>query len=171
MLTSLFAALAPFEPTLVGTFPLGLQGVGSDIDVICRADDFGSFERVLSNWFTLAGVDFETWQRNERAVSVRFDVMGTAIEVYGEATPVLAQLGYRHMVVEARLLAVGGAALRERVRALKASGMKTEPAFAHALELVGDPFLALLELETWSLDALRSLTGANPSKTSCGDYV
>jgi hypothetical protein len=168
MLTSLFAALAPFEPTLVGTFPLGLQVAGSDLDVICRADDFQVFEEVLSNWFTLAGVDSETWQRNERAVSVRFDAMGTAIEVYGEATPVLAQLGYRHMVVEARLLAVGGAALRERVRALKVRGMKTEPAFAHVLELVGDPYLALLELETWSLDELRSLTcmGASESMSS-----
>jgi hypothetical protein len=157
MLTSLFAALAPFEPTLVGTFPLGLQVVGSDIDVICQAPDFAAFEIVLSTWFSGAGVVAEDWLRDERALSVRFAVMDTPLEVYCEHTPVSEQLGFRHMAVEARLLAVGGAGLREGVRALKARGVKTEPAFARVLGLGGDPYLALLELESWSLAELRSL--------------
>jgi hypothetical protein len=37
--------LAPFAPTLVGTYPLGLQIEGSDLDIACTCDDLGAFGR------------------------------------------------------------------------------------------------------------------------------
>jgi ribosomal protein S18 acetylase RimI-like enzyme len=67
------------------------------------------------------------------------------------------------MVIEGQLLVLGGQALRARVHELKRGGMKTEPAFAHALGLTGDPYAALLALETWSPARLRSLVGRAPS--------
>jgi ribosomal protein S18 acetylase RimI-like enzyme len=63
-------------------------------------------------------------------------------------------------VIEGRLLVIGGAALRERVRELKRAGVKTEPAFAQVLGLAGDPYAALLALEDWSTPRLRSLVHA-----------
>src|SRR6185436_4085726 len=47
MLARLFRQLAPFQPTLIGTFPLGLQVDGSDLDIACTCDDLEAFERAL----------------------------------------------------------------------------------------------------------------------------
>ncbi|MNO76159.1 hypothetical protein D3C76_672280 [compost metagenome] len=46
---------------------------------------------------------------------------------------------------------------RERIILLKTSGWKTEPAFAKALGLEGDPYEALLELEKLPRSALHAL--------------
>ena len=43
------------------------------------------------------------------------------------------------------LLQRHGAAFRQKIFQLKQSGFKTEPAFAQALNLDGDPYLALLD--------------------------
>lgn len=61
------------------------------------------------------------------------------------------------MVIEGQLLVIGGAALRERVLALKRNGLKTEPAFARVLGLAGDPYEALLGLEALPPEQLRAL--------------
>jgi hypothetical protein len=47
MLARLLRQLAPFQPTLIGTFPLGLQVDGSDLDIACTCDDLDAFERAL----------------------------------------------------------------------------------------------------------------------------
>lgn len=57
------------------------------------------------------------------------------------------QGAFRHLVAEFALLQRYGDDLRKRIRALKVGGMKTEPAFAHALGLDGDPYVALLDLD------------------------
>jgi hypothetical protein len=70
---------------------------------------------------------------------------------------VAQQHGYRHMVVEARLLAASGPRLKERVIQEKTLGLKTEPAFAKLLALPGDAYQALLALETADAQQLRAL--------------
>lgn len=157
MLKQLFEALAPFEPTLVGTFPLGLLVSGSDIDIACSAERLSEFEAALNAWCRSHDVVPRTWERHDNAQCARFDVMGTPVEIYCAPTPVFEQAGFRHMTIEARLLTVGRSALRKRVHALKVAGMKTEPAFAQVLGLSGDPYAALLELESWSSEQLRTL--------------
>jgi ribosomal protein S18 acetylase RimI-like enzyme len=158
MLARLFRDLEPFQPTLVGTYPLGLQVEGSDLDIACACEDLVAFERALRATLFDLGV---TQPRVEHlpipAVVAAFDVGDVTIEIFGQALPVHAQAGFRHMVIEAQLLVLGGAALRARVRDLKRGGMKTEPAFARVLGLAGDPYAALLALETWSPGRLRSL--------------
>ena len=47
MLARLFHQLAPFHPTQIGTFPLGPQVDGSDLDIACTCDDLDAFERAL----------------------------------------------------------------------------------------------------------------------------
>jgi ribosomal protein S18 acetylase RimI-like enzyme len=89
------------------------------------------------------------------AVVAAFELAGLAVEIFGQALPVTAQRGFRHMVIEGQLLAIGGAALAARIRDLKRAGTRTEPAFAQLLGLDGDPYEALLALEAWPPDRLR----------------
>ena len=140
-------ALAPFDPRIAGTAPLGLDVPGSDIDVLCFAPDAHAFTDTV--WHNFSGaLAFTAKQlvRAPRPVLASFVVAGWRIELYGEAIPVEQQRGWRHFIIERRLLALGGEGLPVAVLALRGQGMKTEPAFAAALKLRGDPYLALLDL-------------------------
>jgi ribosomal protein S18 acetylase RimI-like enzyme len=150
MLHDLLARLAPYSPTLIGTFPLGLQIEGSDLDIACSSEDLEELEAVLRS---IPGVSVE---HHPEAIVGRTEDRGLPIEIFGERQPVTSQNGFRHMIVEGRLLAVGGEALRNVIRAMKRAGSKTEPAFAELLGLEGDPYAALLALERWSTERLAA---------------
>ena len=47
--------------------------------------------------------------------------------------------------------------MRTDIRSLKLSGLKTEPAFAKALSLGGDPYVEVLKLASPSDDALHQM--------------
>jgi hypothetical protein len=153
----LLARLRSYDPVLVGTFPLNLTVPGSDLDIICEVPDMAMFRQTLAVFAHYPG--YAVWPANtlEPALVASFQVEGLAVEVFGQAMPTACQNGYRHMVVEARLLAVGGVALRQQVLALKVSGVKTEPAFAQVLGLPGNPYYALLALETCDEATLATL--------------
>jgi ribosomal protein S18 acetylase RimI-like enzyme len=164
MLGRLFRALAPFHPTLIGTYPLGLAVDGSDLDIACACDDLAAFERALRQTLSELGISPRLERLPLPALVAGFTLGepasaggDLAIEIFAQPAPIAAQNGFRHMVIEGQLLILGGDALRARVHALKRSGIKTEPAFAQVLGLTGDPYAALLELETWSREQLRSL--------------
>ena len=154
-------ALAPFDPRIAGTPPLGLDLPGSDIDVLCFAPDAHAFTDIVWHNFSNAPA-FMAKQlvRAPRPVVASFEVTGWRIELYGEAIPVEQQRGWRHFAVEQRLLALGGDDLPVAVLALRGQGMKTEPAFAAALRLRGDPYLALLDLGEQDDETLVSLLQA-----------
>jgi hypothetical protein len=156
MLAALFRDLAPFTPTLVGTFPLGLAIDESDIDIACFALDAGAFETALRAALASASIELRISHAGEAFVA-SFSHDGTPYEIYAAPRPVHEQAGFRHMIVEGRLLAIGGASLRERVLLAKRAGTKTEPAFAAILALEGDPYAALLALEAYSDADLRRL--------------
>ena len=149
MLDQLFRALAPFSPTLVGTFPLGLQVDGSDLDIACSCENLDVFERALRE-LPVVPTSITRVAMAPEAVVASLSWDGVPIEIFAQPVPVHAQAGFRHMVVEARLLVAGGDELRARVLALKRAGVKTEPAFARVLGLDGDPYVALLAAESWS---------------------
>ncbi|MFO6431650.1 DUF4269 domain-containing protein [Erythrobacter sp. W302b] len=67
------------------------------------------------------------------------------------------QVGWRHFLIEKRLLELGGDGFRSAIKNRRRCGMKTEPAFAEILNLRGDPYQALLDIESWSNDALTRL--------------
>lgn len=174
MLARLLRDLAPYEPTLIGTYPLGLQVDGSDLDIACTCGDLDAFERALraslAALATVPGaapggaparpVPIERIPLVPEAVVATIAWAEPAIEIFCQTLPVHEQAGFRHLVIEGRLLVIGGAALRERVRELKRAGVKTEPAFAQVLGLAGDPYAALLALEDWSTPRLRDLVQA-----------
>lgn len=174
MLGRLLRDLAPYAPTIIGTFPLGLQIEGSDLDIACSCADLDAFELALRASLTAltgsapagstpadaAPFRIERLPLSPEAVVAVIPGADPPLEIFCQPLPVHAQAGFRHMVIEGRLLAIGGVALRDLVLARKRAGAKTEPAFAELLGLAGDPYAALLTLERWPQSRLESLVAA-----------
>ena len=78
-------------------------------------------------------------------------------EIFAQEIPVTKQVAYRHFLTEERLLKLGGPLFKEKILTLRKEGLKTEPAFAKALNLAGDPFEELLKLQTYSNNDLKFL--------------
>ena len=139
--------LESFDPTIVGTLPLGLAVASSDIDIVCVARDPDAFANVVWNTFRhVEGFQLYRWRDDTRPTVVRFGFGGWPFELFADQRPVFEQRAWRHFDVERRLLDLDDGSLREAVLSLRAEGLKTEPAFAAALRLDGDPYLAMLAL-------------------------
>jgi hypothetical protein len=156
----LLPRLRAYDPVLVGTFPLDVAVPGSDLDIICEVTEAAAFRLALAEFAAYPGYTVRQAQTVEPALVASFELEGLAVEVFGQGLPTAQQNGYRHLVVEARLLAVGGASLKQQVLALKASGVKTEPAFAQLLGLPGNPYQALLALEACEDAALAEMVAS-----------
>ena len=143
-------ALAAYDPVIVGTFPLGLDREGSDVDVLCHADDLQRFIDDATAAFGdrqgFGNHRFVPRDGHEAAV-VQFAVDEVPVEAFAQPLPTRDQHGYRHLQVERRLLALGGQPLVAKLRASRAPGASVEAAFADVLGLTGDPFEAVLSLE------------------------
>jgi hypothetical protein len=79
------------------------------------------------------------------------------IEIFGQPVPTINQNGYRHMVIEARLLEIFGDSFRHQIIDLKSNGMKTEPAFAQLLKLEGNPYEAILRLNAYTDEEIKKM--------------
>jgi hypothetical protein len=147
--SGIFEHLQTFHPTLAGTIPLDIDIPGSDLDILCHGIDFPSFAGLIQQHYGhLPDFYQNTKLLNEIPAHVsRFTYTRFSIEIVAQPLPIIEQRAYRHMLAEARLLEQGGETARDAIRALKLSGMKTEPAFAKYFGLKGDPFQALLDLE------------------------
>ncbi|GAB2551529.1 DUF4269 domain-containing protein [Spirosoma aerophilum] len=155
--------LAAFDPVLVGTYPIDIAVPGSDLDIICEVPDANHFLDITHTHFGHYSpyVSYQTNIGNVPSSLARFVVDGYEVEVFGQPIPTRQQNGYRHMIQEARLLALLGPDFREKVIGSKRAGLKTEPAFAKLLHLPGDPYQALLTLEDRTDDAIRALYDPN----------
>lgn len=143
----ILAQLEPFSPVLVGTIPINIDIESSDLDVICQWFDKSEFAAALHSLFSHYP-NFTFWENTaHQAVVAHFIVDGFEIEVFGQNIPTFQQNAYRHMLVEDKLLAKYGEEFRQQIISLKRQGYKTEPAFALALGLEGDPYLTLLTVE------------------------
>lgn len=144
----IFEALQGFTPLLTGTIPIGIDTAQSDLDIICCCTDQQRFAQHLTDSFGHYDA-FALWYAQYHGYDTvigNFNAGGFAIEVFAQNRPVKLQEAYRHMVIEHALLIKHGEPLRSEVLRLKNSGVKTEPAFAQALKLEGDPYEALLKL-------------------------
>lgn len=144
-----FEKLAHFDPILAGTIPIQIDIADSDLDIICCFADAAYFcESVIAAFghhenFVIQEVSNES----SPAIVANFELAGFAMEIFGQAIPTKQQFAYRHLMVEYQLLQKYGEVFRQRIISLKKQGYKTEPAFATALGLSGDPYLALLAFE------------------------
>lgn len=159
----IFTVLRAYRPMLAGTIPLGLDLPESDLDLLCQAQDLDAFIRDASAAYGHLP-EFRADRIMVRArptALVQFRAEGFAIELFAQDRPPEAQEGWRHFVLEGRLLELAGDPGLDDLRRLRLAGWKTEPAFAHWLGLDGDdPYQALLELADWDDEALRERIAA-----------
>lgn len=142
--------LKPYNPILVGTIPINVDIENSDLDIICSFADKQEFQKsIIDNFsnersFTIR----EQPNLNALAIVANFFLDDFEIEIFGQSIPTKQQFAYRHLIVEYNLLNKHGEKFRQQIIELKRQGHKTEPAFALALGLTGDPYTELLEFET-----------------------
>jgi hypothetical protein len=143
--------LRGYDPVLVITVCLDIDIPSSDLDIICEATDRSAFAAFLVSAFgSREGFVVRRSEREEPAVVAQFFHAGWEYEVFGQGIPVERQNAFRPLIQIERVLSCGGASWREKIRALKQAGMKTEPALATSLALAGDPYQAVLALEALS---------------------
>ncbi|MGX7668686.1 DUF4269 domain-containing protein [Flavobacterium pedocola] len=143
---SIFETLKKYSPILIGTIPIDIAIENSDLDIACKWEDKTEFIQTIANRFSKYP-DFkikEVFIENLETVVASFFTDGFEIEIFGQNLPVKEQMGYRHMIIENRILKEKDDNFRRSVIELKRNGMKTEPAFAYLLGLNGDPYQALL---------------------------
>ncbi|WP_447637601.1 DUF4269 domain-containing protein [Flavobacterium microcysteis] len=141
--------LSGYSPVLVGTIPICIDIPSSDLDIACYWTDKVSFyNQVKINFGKETGFQIsETVINGRETIISSFILDNFEIEIFGQDIPVEKQYGYRHMLIEHKVLEQQGESFREKIRKLKEQGYKTEPAFALLLDLNGNPYEALLELE------------------------
>ncbi|WP_346939103.1 DUF4269 domain-containing protein [uncultured Clostridium sp.] len=155
----IFNGLRKFNPILVGTIPINIDIENSDLDIICEVYDFKEFQKIVENKYSMFS-KFHISNNStdsETILTVNFYVEDIEIEIYAQSLNSCKQNGYRHMVVEDRILKLGGERTREDIIILKKSGLKTEPAFARYLGIDGNPYDELLKLEEYSDKKIRDI--------------
>ncbi|WP_440118723.1 DUF4269 domain-containing protein [Paenibacillus sp. QZ-Y1] len=160
--SGLLHILAANHPYPAGTVPIDIDIPGSDLDLLCEAEDLGAFENLLHRH--LGEMQGFRCERGEGSpgklpyVTCCLQMGNWPIEIFAQSIPVSSQNAYVHMLVEWDLLQLWGAAGHREIRRLKLKGLKTEPAFASVLGLQGDPYsyAEVLHLSGKSRDELWS---------------
>ena len=156
----IFERLADFDPRWVGSIPLDIHGPEADADICCSAgDDLDLFAAHLGACFSnQPGFRVHpNTHADEASIIAYFSLEDLPIEVYGRKRPVETHESYIHWLAEHRLLGLAEERLRQDVRATKATGLKTEPAFGKCLQLGSDPYIELLKLASPGDEALRQI--------------
>ena len=98
--------LSEYNPTLCGTFPLGIDIVSSDLDIIMEVVDFLPYEKRVE---TLYG-DKENFNikriliRDVSVVKSNFIFGGFEFELFAHPQTVKEQYAYLHMIIENSLM-------------------------------------------------------------------
>lgn len=145
--------LRDYNPILVGTIPIAIDIDESDIDIVCCAENLPEIRDVIRLHYSTYHMFLD---RLRDVYVANFEYSGLPIEIYAESRPTLDQNGYRHMVVEDRIMKLAGDGFRQKIIRLKEQGFKTEPAFGELLNLE-NPYLDLLEFELLTDDELKLL--------------
>lgn len=147
--TGLLDVLAPYQPAIVGSYPLGIAPADARIEIVCRAADLSAFARVLENTYGEKDDELAVYPGTldaEEAVFAEFTLDGLPLEVSAQREHVHRRLG---------------AATLGLSRALEQAGPVTTARLAAAVADGGD----WLEAGTAQLDlsrtALESLSTAN----------
>lgn len=152
--------LHAYSPTLAGTYPLGIEVPGSDLDILCEVYDLNKFERLIQSVFGQYQ-EFKQWRSVKQgfeSVVCTFVTLEFVWEIFGQPRPITEQQAFRHLVVERLLLEHCTENARAAIRDLKLAGIKTEPAFAHYFLLEGDPYQHLANLYEAPLEKILTIT-------------
>jgi len=153
--TEILRILHKFTPIVIGTIPIEIDIPGSDIDIACSFSNLHELKETITDNFSSYNSFSEKVKENGSIYVAHFEYHDLPIEIYAEALPTNKQNGYRHMLVENRILQIAGNLFRQQIIDLKMSGYKTEPAFGKLLSLE-NPYQDLLLLESLSEQELRT---------------
>lgn len=159
----LFQDLAPYNPIMTGTIPIGIDTPESDIDIICRYREIDTFAKRLKELYGKQ----ENFRQSEKVFQGKkssitsFDYSEFRIEIFAQDMETIKQNAYRHMLIEDRILNLTENRFREEAIDLKLRGRKTEPAFTELLGLNGDPYIEILKLEAWGDEEIKNLLKKN----------
>lgn len=148
---SILEDLEAYNPILTGTIPIGIDLPESDLDIICECSDHKAFARIISSLYSDQPnfqLRIKEWN-GLKSVIATFRTTAFEIEIFGQNCPTTDQNAYKHMLIEHEILMEKGDAFKKQIILLKQNGLKTEPAFAHLLELSGDPYTELLKLKAF----------------------
>ncbi len=143
--------LKSYSPCISGTLPLNIHTPHSDLDILFCAQDLAQFERdvtqLLQGRFDLQ-MKRTTKQGQETSITV-FHTDHFKVELFAQNYSSFKQQANIHFLIEARLLKIFKEELRQRVKALKEEGHKTEPAFGMIFNL-SSPYDDLIKLNKLS---------------------
>jgi hypothetical protein len=144
---SVFESLQGFEPLLIGTIPINIDIEKSDLDIICCWNSKNFFiETLIENFAHHRGFLLtEKKITGHETIIATFQIDPFEIEIFGQNRSTKQQEGYRHMMIEHKILSSNDETFRQKIIHLKKSGLTTEQAFAKQLNLGGDPYQALLK--------------------------
>ncbi len=148
--TGLLDVLAPYQPALVGVYPLGIAPDGAPIEIVCRAVDLPAFARVLESTygdregFSLYGGRLD----EEQAVFAEFSLDGLPLEVSAQREHIHRRLGAATLGISRALEQTGPVARARLAEAVAGGADWLDAAQAH------------LNL---GRSALESLSSANPN--------
>ena len=117
----IFTILREYNPTLVGTIPIEIDISESDLDIVCEVYDLEEFEELVIKSFN----KYDNFRIERQAVKglltsiSYFGYSNFLIEIFGQPKPVIEQNGYRHMIVEKKLLEISGESARKKIIKLK----------------------------------------------------
>jgi hypothetical protein len=149
--TGLLDLLAPYQPAIVGAYPLDIAPPDGRIEIVCRAADLPAFARVLRATYGERDEDFAVYGGSldaEEAVFAEFTLDGLPLEVSAQREHVHRRLGAATLGLS-RALEQAGPVTRARLAAAVADGTDWLDAGTRQLDL--------------SRTALESLSTANPA--------
>ena len=147
--TGLLDVLAPYQPAIVGSHPLGIAPPGARVEIVCRAADLSGFARVLENTYGGREQEFAVYGGTldaEEAVFAEFTLDGIPLEVSAQREHVHRRLGAATLGLS-RALEQAGPVTKARLAATVADGRDWLDAGTEQLDL--------------SRSALESLSTAN----------
>ncbi len=155
----IFEILSDYTPFLAGTIPLDIYIKDSDLDIICQAEDFNSFSKLVQSEFgtCTSYKSYQTEVRGRPSLVIQFFLKGFQFEIFCQNTPIFEQFAVIHFIVEKRILDIHGDKVRNDIRKLKEMGLKTEPAFAKYFNILGDPYLELAKLNNLTDAKIKSI--------------
>jgi len=145
--SQIFQKLKTYHPILAGTFPIGINIDGSDLDIILETRDLETLKKLLISEFQ----DQEQFSINlikineVESLICKFQLEEFPVELFAQDQPTYLQNAYLHMIKEFEILENEGDEFRKKIIELKKLGLKTEPAFAKLLGSSGDPYVELLK--------------------------
>lgn len=154
--------LTAHRPLVVSTILLGLDHVGSDVDVVAFFANRHQFRRVTTEHFGA----LETFKLSEPSPSrwcCRFWFSGFLFELTGEALPSRQQRACQHFCLMGRVLRVGGIPVQHWLwrQRQERKGIKVERLLCEIFGLSGEnPYQSVLGLQSMTDVQLQELIGA-----------